>query len=237
MKSSFFIRGEKDGTLTDKRFTPSMNSTYTTVATGPTSFDVPSNPTFVVILYKYVLEFILLLGFIGNSASITTFMRPILRSTSTGCLFLMLAVSDTMYLLLSLFDFVEVGLVQEPIFLSDYDNFCRFRWFSRGFIRFCSAWILLLIAIDRWVRVCLPFKTKEWCTRHNAFIITSLIIIISIGIHAFLLSPTNLARFFPGIQSLACGTGNNNYSYRYFFFITWSIIQVRKQSIEKNLVF
>jgi hypothetical protein len=205
-----------------------MNSTYTTVVASPTSYNTPSNPTFVVILYQYILGLILLLGFIGNPSSIITFMRPVLRSTSTGCLFLMLAVSDTMYLLLSLFDFVEVGIVQGPIFLSDYDNFCRFRWFSRGFIRFCSAWVLSLIAIDRLVRVYVPFKTKAWCTRQNAFIITSLIIIISIGMHAFLLSPINLARFFPGIPSLACGTGNSNYSYRYFFFITWSIIQVRK---------
>lgn len=199
-----------------------------TVATRPPSFDVPRNPTFVILLYQYALGCTLLLGFVGNLASILTFMRPLLRFTSTGCLFLMVAVSDTLYLLLSLFDLIEVGIVQAPIFLSNYDNFCRFRWFSKGFIRFCSAWILVLVAIDRLIRARLPLKTKRLCTRSNAFILTLAIVIIAIGMHGFLSSPRHLSRFYPGIPSLACGPGNMEYSYIYYFFITWPIIQVRK---------
>ena len=98
---------------------------------GPPPFGLLSNPTLVVYLYQYGLGLIFLLGFTGNLASFLTFRRPVLRSTSTGWLFLVLSVSDTAFLLIEVFDFVEVGIVQAPIFLAYYNQLCRFRAFSQ----------------------------------------------------------------------------------------------------------
>jgi hypothetical protein len=52
----------------------------------------------------------LLLGFTGNIFSLLTFPRVALRNVSTGCLFILLASSDTLYLLICVIDFVEFGL-------------------------------------------------------------------------------------------------------------------------------
>ena len=185
-----------------------------------------SNSPLVVAVYRYGLTLIVLIGLLGNAASVMTFTRRNLRRTSTCCLFLAVAISDSFFLLLCIFDFVEVGIAQAPIFLSNYDNFCRFRWFSSGFTRFCSAWLLVTVAIDRWIRTRFPFHTNKICTHRNVFISIVIVMIAACALHSHMLSPSNLGRFVPGIPSLACGPTNPSSSYVFFLFITWPIMQV-----------
>jgi hypothetical protein len=180
---------------------------------------------FLVLVYRYGLGLVFLLGFTGNLASIATFMRPTLRSTSTGCLFLMVAVSDTVFLLVSIFDFVEVGLVQGPIFLEIYDDLCRFRWYTKGLGQFCSAWLLVFIAIDRWLKARFPFKTSKWCRRRNAFIMVLLAVVIGCCLHSHMLNAQVFGKRFPGIATEACGPIDYRSSYTEFYFATWSYIQ------------
>lgn len=59
-------------------------------------------------LWGYLITFIF--GFTGNIASFLTFIRPTLRSVSTGTLFIILAISDTLFLFASIFDFIDFGL-------------------------------------------------------------------------------------------------------------------------------
>jgi hypothetical protein len=68
------------------------------------------NPVMVVRFYQIGYPITFLLGFIGNTASLSTFSRPTLRKVSTGCLFMVLAISDTFYLLMCFIDFLEFGL-------------------------------------------------------------------------------------------------------------------------------
>jgi hypothetical protein len=58
--------------------------------------------------WGYMATFVL--GFVGNTLSFVTFSRPILRRVSTGCLFLLLSMTDTLYLLVAVIDFVEFGV-------------------------------------------------------------------------------------------------------------------------------
>ena len=184
-----------------------------------------ANPLFLVLLYRYGLGAVFIVGFVGNLASIATFMRPTLRVTSTGCLFLMVAASDTVFLLVSIFDFVEVGLVQGPIFLETYDGLCRFRWFTKGLAQFCSAWILMFIAIDRWLKARFPFKTGRWCTRRNAFITVIVVVVIGCCLQSHMLNAQVFGKRFPGIATEACGPINYSSPYTKFYFSTWSYIQ------------
>ena len=69
-----------------------------------------ANPVIVTRIYQIGYPITFLLGFIGNIASLITFSRSTLRKVSTGCLFIVLAISDILYLLMCVFDFVEFGL-------------------------------------------------------------------------------------------------------------------------------
>ena len=68
------------------------------------------NTVVVIRLYQIGYPITFILGFVGNIASLITFSRLSLRRVSTGCLFIVLAVSDTFFLLMCIFDFVEFGL-------------------------------------------------------------------------------------------------------------------------------
>lgn len=212
-----------------------MSTTNTSDYSGPSLLILTSNPLQLVLIYRYGLSFILLLGFIGNLASIITFMRPTLRITSTGFLFLILAASDTVFLLISLFDFAEVGLIQGPIFLANYDSLCRFRWYLKGFIQFCSAWILVLVTIDRWLGTCFSFKANTWCTRRNAAIIVILIIITGTCLHSHMLSAQLFGRLLPGIATSVCGPADPLGSYANFYFSQWPFIQVKENYRNKSI--
>ncbi len=67
------------------------------------------NPTIAIRFYQIGYSFTFLLGFLGNIASLLTFSRPTLRKVSTGCLFIVLAISDILYLLMCIFDYLEFG--------------------------------------------------------------------------------------------------------------------------------
>ncbi|CAF1085229.1 unnamed protein product [Adineta steineri] len=203
-----------------------MNITNNSVMYDPPAYTGPSNSPVVVLLYRYGLGFIFLCGFTGNLASMATFMQITLRATSTAFLFLILAVSDSLFLLVSIFDFVEVGLTQEPILLTNYDSLCRFRWFLKGLTQFCSAWILVFVTIDRWLRTRFPFKANKWCTHRTVIIVTICIITIGISLHSHMLSAEFFGKFFPGIATVACGPVQFWAPYTLFFFVQWPFIQV-----------
>ncbi len=68
------------------------------------------NSIAVIRIYQIGYPITFLLGFIGNTASLMTFSRVTLRKISTACLFIVLAISDTLFLLMCVFDFLEFGL-------------------------------------------------------------------------------------------------------------------------------
>ena len=68
------------------------------------------SPPIVAKFYLWGYLIIFILGFSGNIASLLTFTRSTLRSVSTGTLFIVLAISDILFLFASIFDFIDFGL-------------------------------------------------------------------------------------------------------------------------------
>jgi hypothetical protein len=89
-------------------------STVTTTSTAISPLDIFLSfiriPSIVTRFYLWGYLMIYLFGFTGNTLSLLTFSRPALRNISTGCLFILLAISDILYLCISLIGFVEFGL-------------------------------------------------------------------------------------------------------------------------------
>lgn len=89
-----------------------MNNTNISKASSPYDAILASfkNSYTVVQIYFWGYLILFLFGFTGNIASLLTFSRPTLRNISTGCLLIILAISDTIYLFDCIIDFVEFGL-------------------------------------------------------------------------------------------------------------------------------
>ena len=91
-------------------------------------------------LYGYILLF--LFGFFGHINSIIIFLRHTLRSISTICLFICVAISDIIYLLVCIYDFLYTGLGLSSIDSNRNSNLsnalCRFRSFTMASLDPCN---------------------------------------------------------------------------------------------------
>lgn len=94
-------------------------------------------------LYGYILLF--LFGFFGHINSIRIFLHHTLRSISTSSLFICVTISDIIYLLVSIDDFLYTGvglkLVQKETDSYLADTLCRFRSFIQSIVMCLSAWL------------------------------------------------------------------------------------------------
>ena len=69
------------------------------------------------------------------------------------------------------------------------NQLCRAYSFLQYFCMCCTAWLLLAITIDRWVRVRFPFRVRELCTRQRVTIGACIIVIVSAALNSHLASP------------------------------------------------
>ena len=93
-------------------------------------------------IFLYGLISILIVGYIGNTCQIITFSRKTMRNVSTGVLFLAVSISDTMYLLTSIYVLITYGF--QIADRSVYGRTCQFRHFTNTVTTNFSAWILTL---------------------------------------------------------------------------------------------
>jgi hypothetical protein len=90
----------------------------------------------------------------------------------------------------------------------------------------CSAWVLVIISIDRWIRTRFPHKSKTICTPKKALIAVSILIVCDIAILSPMLTPL-FGMLLPGVALVACGPNVSQKFYLNFYYFTWTIMQVR----------
>lgn len=169
--------------------------------------------------YNYV--FTSPLGFIGHTCSVITFSSRNLRQTSTGLLFLCLTIADALYQLMFIYDFVVQTL---QIGTTSSTHLCRFRTLILNFSIMVSAWILVLIACDRFIRVRFPHHQTNICRRKVVLYSVLILCLISFGFNAHLLYP-DYPYFNRGTN--VCGLARAPVTpYTYFYFNVWPILQV-----------
>ncbi|CAF1223360.1 unnamed protein product [Rotaria sp. Silwood1] len=52
-----------------------------------------------------------------------------------------------------------------------------------------SAWILVIVSIDRWIRARFPFKSSSICKSKNALIAVGVLLMVDIALHVHMLTP------------------------------------------------
>ncbi|CAF1464316.1 unnamed protein product [Adineta steineri] len=173
-------------------------------------------------IYGYICTFSL--GLIGHSCSLLTFSQRQLRSVSTSLLFLIITISDILFLLMSLYDFLLINL-GIPQLSPYYIPLCRFRTFILNFTQTTSAWLLVCTGIDRLIRARLPHQTKRWCTGKNVIIVSVIIILCSTAFNSHVLQQS-FGVAFP-FTRIICGPSQIIKSeYSTFYYITWPPLQI-----------
>jgi hypothetical protein len=173
----------------------------------------------LISFYGYILTSPL--GFIGHVCSLITFSSKTLSLTSTALLFIFLALSDIVYLFMYIYDFIAITL-QVPT-VSNV-NLCHFRTFILNFSTFTASWILVLIALDRFIRARFPFRQARLCTRKVAVCAVGILYICAIAFTYHVLQP-ELAFVIPG-TNLCQPTRFPPTSYSIFFYNVWPSLQL-----------
>ena len=140
---------------------------------------------------KVGIPFIVTFGILGNLLSAATMLRKRFRSTSSSVYLLLLAISDTLYLLLN-------GMTRR--WVSDYvvklymsDMACQMNMASAIVVSCTSSWLLVAVMLERVIVTSLPHKAKWLATRWRAWWLSFAIISGGIVIGAI---------FYPHVKSV-----------------------------------
>ena len=139
---------------------------------------------YVFVIYTIFMGMFIVGGVIGNSLVFMVFRKDNIK-TSASFLFQHLALVDSAFLLVV----VPLGPVYGFV---TYTNWLRGYWETFPYLwayilpvahiaALSSIWVVVLVAVNRYVAVCLPFKALRWCTiakvkKQLAFVLLSAVL-------------------------------------------------------------
>ena len=119
-------------------------------------------------------------GLIGNSLTFVVFWKGNFKS-STSFLFLSLSLIDSAVLLTAFtlytasLDFFTASL---PSDLSVYLSVYTYTLLSTAIT--ATAWMTVLIAVNRYIIVCLPLRASQWCTNSKVKMQLAVVLVLAV---------------------------------------------------------
>ena len=114
-----------------------------------------------------IIGIIVIVGIIGNSLTFVVFRKGNFKS-STSFLFLSLSLIDSA-VLLTVFTFLIVSLNNYTDWLPHDLSLYLLVSLSplHRMAETATIWVTVLIAVNRYIIVCLPLRASQWCTLSN----------------------------------------------------------------------
>ena len=136
------------------------------------------------VIYTIVVGILIVGGVIGNSLAFIVFWKDNIK-TSASFLFQHLALVDSAFLLLVVPLGPAYGFVTYTNWLTGYWE--TFPYLSTYLVpvaytaELSSIWVVVLVAVNRYIAVCFPFKALRWCTiakvkKQLAFVLLSAVL-------------------------------------------------------------
>ncbi len=140
-----------------------MNSTTRGPFENETQSVHPHSPQlhrFIIVMFMLQIT-CLVLGTMGNILSFVIFSRKGMCGSLTAFLFKALSLSDILCLLEILLDILMISGV-ETFTLNKWS--CRLSYWLLESAKCISSWILVAIAVERLICVCIPHRAVSLCT-------------------------------------------------------------------------
>lgn len=136
-------------------------------------------------IHTYVPPVLIVLGTVGNIVSFCV-LRKSTKWCSVFYYMALYALTNTLNL------YVACGLgwisqtTQTPYIANVADWLCKIWQFAFNVMRYTSTWLVVAMAFDRFVHLCIPSKVHSLCTVFTAKVISCFIVVILvvISIHA-----------------------------------------------------
>ena len=139
------------------------------------------------LIHIYIFPLVVLIGTIFNILSIYIFSHPSLRSNTTAFLLIVLAIADTLSLYVGAFD-KWLRIITDSSTFTSTDLGCQLFHYSLSIFNSSPGWVLLVITLERVIKMTNPHVASTICTKINA----SKLLIVSLISIMFLYIPTIL---------------------------------------------
>ena len=133
-------------------------------------------------IWKISSPIVMTLGTIGNTLAIVVLSKKKMRRMPSSLFLIVLAVSDLLMLYLGLlrrciqqFNGIDIRHFTQAG--------CKVHVFLVYFINHLSAWLLVAVALERFISVWFPFRAKTICTHRNAALGICAIAVALVGIN------------------------------------------------------
>ena len=147
-----------------------------------------------IFTHNYILPFIILIGWIGNTVSFLV-MRKLHNRRISCCNYIAaLAVSDNL-MLLNAFDYWTISAVfNRQIFQWE----CRTMSWMFHFASMASMIFIIAMTVDRFLAIRFPFKARTLCSTRRARIA---ILVISVSVTLYTLPYMFTSKLFPAVRT------------------------------------
>ena len=135
------------------------------------------------IVYTLIVGTLVVVGIVGNSLTFVVFWKGNFKSATTF-LFLSLSLIDSAHLLTvfpfgSVMAFVDyTGWMQRYASLRPY--FMVYLFPTILLTKTAAIWVIVLIAVNRYIIVCQPLKAAQWCTLSKVKIQSGVVLIAAV---------------------------------------------------------
>ena len=138
-------------------------------------------PYFTVYGYGYwsVVVAISLMGLVGNLFLFIMMTDKKLSCLSYSVYLKFLAVSDSVLIIIRLIQENE-RTFNLPQLTQTYTAVCKISFSLKIFVMLLSPWLVVGLALDRYVCVCFPLKRERFCSRLKAIIVCSTMVGLSV---------------------------------------------------------
>lgn len=151
-------------------------------STGNSTADVTFNQHYHVarLITTYFLPFICIMGLVCNTLAIITFLQHRLRKYSCSIYLIVRSISDSIFLL-------NISI----IYLSSIFNYeinrmkgiCHVLVFMTYVSAFVSVWVVTMVTIENFIRICYPFEAKRMCSTKTAKISICVLVTLAICVY------------------------------------------------------
>ncbi|KAK2157048.1 hypothetical protein LSH36_200g04073 [Paralvinella palmiformis] len=160
-----------------------------------------------LLLVKYVTISLIVTGTIGNLLSFIVLVRRRIRKNSINIYLAILACADTVVLYISAFKtWLRVITGFELLHVSNVG--CKITIFMFMLASHMSAWLIVLVTMDRFIAVRFPFRAVQICTTKRSALATAILLCVLVLYNAHLLWTMHLHEFENGYKQCAPQIGD-----------------------------
>ena len=142
----------------------------------------------------YILSVVIPFGLIANMLSLVVFSASYLKKTSTGHYLMALAVADTMCLsgeyMLWFSQYIDDDYMVHG-YVHQIDWICKSVYYLRYCGRLLSAWLTVVITIERFIAIAYPLQVSRLSTPDRAKVLIAVLGITCLGVTSFPLYTLN----------------------------------------------